>query len=78
MAKAPMDTPGWPLSSRARVPSVTPMRAAKSAIGIRRFFRAMRMSLPSVRSARCTEGGSGCFTSHDISWPEGVNRHFVV
>ena len=56
MAKAPIDTPASPFSRRTRVPCDTPMRAAKSASAMRRFRRAMPMSRPKARNARCTDG----------------------
>ena len=59
MAKAPIETPGSPFSSRARVPRETPMRSAKSAMGMRRFFLAIRRFRPRVRSERAAEGVIG-------------------
>ena len=59
MTKAPIETPGSPRSNRARVPRETPMRSAKSAMGIRRFFLAIRRFRPKVRSARAAEGVIG-------------------
>ena len=49
IANAPTDTPASPVSKRASVPGETSIRAAKSAVGIRRFLRAIRMSLPRAR-----------------------------
>ena len=57
----PIDTPGSPFSTRARVVRLMKARSAMSATGIRRRRRAAETSMPSFCRARRTPRGRACW-----------------
>ena len=73
----PIDTPGSPFSTLARVVRLMKARSAISAMGIRRRRRAAERSMPSFCRARRTPRGSACWDREDFMNEKAGDRAYM-